>query len=84
MDKLLYWVCLNLQIPQVMVLWTRMTKRLSVRLCHSIQVVLELTVIGKAIDFSVGFTYQIGGDVYNANAMHSFMGNKDIPLVRTV
>ena len=31
----------------------------------------------KAIDFSVGFTYQIGGDVYNANAMHSLMGNKD-------
>ena len=31
----------------------------------------------KAIDFSVGFTYQIGGDVYNANAMHSLKGNKD-------
>lgn len=31
----------------------------------------------KAIDFSIGFTYQIGGDVYNANAMHSMMGNKD-------
>ena len=31
----------------------------------------------KSIDFSAGFTYQIGGDVYNANAMHSMMGNKD-------
>ncbi|WP_455668126.1 SusC/RagA family TonB-linked outer membrane protein [Phocaeicola sp.] len=31
----------------------------------------------KAIDFSANFTYQIGGDVYNANAMHSLMGNKD-------
>ena len=31
----------------------------------------------KSIDFSAGFTYQIGGDVYNANAMHSLMGNKD-------
>ena len=32
----------------------------------------------KGIDFSAGFTYQIGGDVYNANAMHSVMwGNKD-------
>ncbi len=31
----------------------------------------------KNIDFSAGFTYQIGGNVYNANAMHSMMGNKD-------
>ena len=31
----------------------------------------------KGIDFAAGFTYQIGGDVYNANAMHSMMGNKD-------
>lgn len=31
----------------------------------------------KNIDFSAGFTYQIGGDVYNANAMHSMMGDKD-------
>ena len=31
----------------------------------------------KGFDASVGFTYQIGGDVYNANAMHSMMGNKD-------
>ncbi len=34
----------------------------------------------KGIDFSAGFTYQIGGDVYNANAMHSMMGNKDNSL----
>ncbi len=31
----------------------------------------------KALDFSIGFTYQIGGDVYNANAMNSFKGDKD-------
>ena len=31
----------------------------------------------KGFDASVGFTYQIGGDVYNANAMHSMMGNKN-------
>ncbi len=31
----------------------------------------------KSIDFSLGFTYQIGGKVYNGNAMHSMMGNKD-------
>jgi len=31
----------------------------------------------KGIDFSAGFTYQIGGKVYNANAMHTMMGNKD-------
>ena len=29
------------------------------------------------INKSAGFTYQIGGDVYNANSMHSMMGNKD-------
>lgn len=34
----------------------------------------------KAIDFSMGFTYAIGGKVYNANAMHSMMGNKDNSL----
>lgn len=31
----------------------------------------------KSIDFSAGFTYQIGGKVYNANSMHSMMGDKD-------
>lgn len=31
----------------------------------------------KSLDFSAGFTYQIGGDVYNANSMHTMMGNKD-------
>ncbi len=31
----------------------------------------------KALDFSLGFTYQIGGNVYNANAMNSFKGDKD-------
>jgi hypothetical protein len=34
----------------------------------------------KGIDFSAGFTYQIGGKVYNANAMRSMMGNKDTGL----
>lgn len=34
----------------------------------------------KSIDFTAGFTYQIGGDVYNANAMHSMMGDKDNSL----
>lgn len=34
----------------------------------------------KNLDFSAGFTYQIGGDIYNANAMHSMMGNKDNSL----
>ena len=34
----------------------------------------------KWIDFSLGFTYQIGGKVYNANAMYSMMGNKDNSL----
>ncbi|MBR5716648.1 MAG: TonB-dependent receptor [Bacteroidales bacterium] len=31
----------------------------------------------KAVDFAIGFTYQIGGKVYNANAMNSFKGDKD-------
>ena len=31
----------------------------------------------KAIDFSLGFTYQIGGKVYNANTMNAFKGAKD-------
>ncbi len=31
----------------------------------------------KDFDFAANFTYQIGGDIYNANAMHSMMGNKD-------
>jgi TonB-dependent starch-binding outer membrane protein SusC len=30
----------------------------------------------KSIDLSASFTYQIGGSIYNANAMHSMMGNK--------
>ncbi len=34
----------------------------------------------KNLDFSLGFTYQIGGDIYNANAMHDMMGNKDNSL----
>ncbi len=34
----------------------------------------------KQFDLSAGFTYQIGGDVYNANAMYSMMGNKDNSL----
>lgn len=34
----------------------------------------------KSIDFSLGFTYQIGGKVYNGNAMHSMMGNKETSL----
>ena len=36
----------------------------------------------KGSDFSAGFTYQIGGKVYNANAMHSFMGDKDTSFGR--
>ena len=56
----------------------------------------DATVIGKAqphhtggfnilgnyknLDFSLGFTYQIGGKVYNANAMHDMMGDKDNSL----
>lgn len=31
----------------------------------------------KSIDFSMGFTYQIGGLVYNADAMAAFKGDKD-------
>jgi len=34
----------------------------------------------KHFDFSAGFTYQIGGNIYNANAMYSMMGNKDNSL----
>jgi len=34
----------------------------------------------KHFDFSAGFTYQIGGNVYNANAMRSMMGDKDNSL----
>jgi TonB-linked SusC/RagA family outer membrane protein len=34
----------------------------------------------KDLDFSANFTYQIGGDVYNANVMHALMGNKDTGL----
>ena len=34
----------------------------------------------KGLDFSANFTYQIGGDVYNANVMHAMMGNKDTGL----
>ncbi|MDR2804837.1 MAG: TonB-dependent receptor [Dysgonamonadaceae bacterium] len=30
----------------------------------------------KNFDFSTNFIYQIGGKIYNANAMHSMMGNK--------
>lgn len=34
----------------------------------------------KNLDFSANFTYQIGGKVYNANAMHTLWGNKDNDL----
>ena len=34
----------------------------------------------KDFDFSANFTYQIGGEVYNANVMHAMMGNKDTGL----
>jgi hypothetical protein len=34
----------------------------------------------KGLDFAAGFIYQIGGHVYNANAMYSMMGNKDLSL----
>lgn len=34
----------------------------------------------KQLDFSAGFTYQLGGDIYNANAMYAMMGNKDNSL----
>jgi TonB-linked SusC/RagA family outer membrane protein len=53
----------------------------------------DATIIGKALpkhtgglslnagyrhfDFSAGFIYQLGGKIYNANAMHSMMGNKN-------
>ena len=41
---------------------------------------INLNANWKGFDFSAGFTYQIGGDVYNANAMHSMMGDKDTSL----
>lgn len=31
----------------------------------------------KGFDLNANFSYQIGGDVYNANVMHDLMGNKD-------
>jgi len=34
----------------------------------------------KGFDFAVNFAYQLGGEVYNANAMHAMMGNKDTGL----
>lgn len=34
----------------------------------------------KSIDFSANFTYQLDGDVYNANLMYDMMGNKDTGL----
>lgn len=34
----------------------------------------------KSLDFSANFTYQIGGDIYNANVMYDMMGNKDTGL----
>lgn len=34
----------------------------------------------KGIDFAAGFAYQIGGKVYNANAMHSWKGDKNNEL----
>ena len=34
----------------------------------------------KGLDFAANFTYQIGGDIYNANVMHAMMGNKDTGL----
>ena len=34
----------------------------------------------KNLDFSLGFTYQIDGKVYNANVMHDMMGDKDNSL----
>ena len=34
----------------------------------------------KSIDFSANFTYQIGGDIYNANVMSDMKGDKDTSL----
>jgi TonB-dependent starch-binding outer membrane protein SusC len=34
----------------------------------------------KSIDFSANFTYQIGGNIYNAQAMNDYYGNKDVSL----
>lgn len=40
----------------------------------------NLYLTWKGLDFTAGFVYQIGGCVYNANAMFSMMGNKDNSL----
>ena len=40
----------------------------------------HLSARWKSIDFSANFTYQIGGDVYNANIMSDMRGNKDNSL----
>ena len=40
----------------------------------------NLYLTWKGLDFAAGFVYQIGGSVYNANAMFSMMGNKDNSL----
>jgi len=34
----------------------------------------------KGLDFAANFTYQIGGDIYNANVMSDMMGDKDKSL----
>ena len=34
----------------------------------------------KSLDFSANFTYQIGGDIYNANVMSDMKGDKDTSL----
>ena len=34
----------------------------------------------KSIDFAANFTYQIGGDIYNANVMSDMKGDKDTSL----
>ena len=39
-----------------------------------------ITASYKWFDLSMNFAYQIGGKVYNANAMYSMMGNKDNSL----
>ena len=39
-----------------------------------------ITANYKWFDLSMNFAYQIGGKVYNANAMYSMMGNKDNSL----
>lgn len=40
----------------------------------------NFTASYKGIDLSANFNYQIGGKVYNANVMHSMMGDKDTGL----